>query len=568
VSDELGSNDPTVHPNIDPRPPTPEKLGRYEIVRELGKGAMGVVYEGLDPNIGRRVAIKTARREVMAASGRADEMMERFLREARAAGNLSHPNIITIFDADREGDTAYFAMEYVQGTDLQQVIRENRRFSPEEAAEVAATVCDALGHAHEAGIVHRDIKPANIMRLPDGTLRVTDFGIARVADSDLTQDGALVGTPHYMSPEQFQGQRVDGRSDLFSVGIILYELLTGEKPFTGEALGTVMHNVTQQEPIQPKTLNVTVNPTLNSVVLKALSKDPFQRYQDARAMAAALRESVKPEPNPAITQTGAAPAADASLANPDDVTVALQRPPAGVEEAPASETASDPSLADAPTVIGETHVQGMNVSTEGMAPETKAGEAIARPGETVAGDRPRDVPDVGTLTPKADVPPGRKDIGRTSPARKPMLYAAAALGFLLLAGLVYAVVGRGGGEPAYSVAPGQPYYEDVYISAFLAESEEQATQYRMESNPDWNQLVPAQATVIATFADGTRVELGTLRGDKDGQVLEFEGRPADVTLEIRQEGYESSEQSPLPPSEEGETWDLGIKSEPIILVPK
>lgn len=278
----------------------PQKLGRYEVVRVLGKGAMGVVYEGRDPNINRRVAIKTARRDIMEASGMADEMMERFLREARAAGVLNHTNIITIYDAAEQDGVAYIAMEYLEGGDLLDAIQRRQSFSMDEIAEMGATVCEALAAAHDQGVVHRDVKPANIILPENGPLKIADFGIARVSDSNLTQEGALIGTPHYMSPEQFMGQKVDGRSDLFSVGIILYEMLTGERPFSGEALSTVMHHVIKSMPAVPTELNYAVPDALAQVVMKALSKRPSERYQDGRAMAAALRDSLKTKPNPDV----------------------------------------------------------------------------------------------------------------------------------------------------------------------------------------------------------------------------------------------------------------------------
>ncbi len=188
---------------------------------------MGVVYEGRDPKIGRRVAIKTARRDVMEQSGMGDEMMARFLREAQAAGQLNHPNIITIYDADEEAGIAYIAMEFVEGEDLRDLVLRRQSLEVADIVEIGATVCDALAIAHDKGIFHRDIKPANIIMAPGMPLKIADFGIAHVSDSTLTQDGALIGTPHYMSPEQFMGQRLDGRSDLFSVAGMLYEMLTG-----------------------------------------------------------------------------------------------------------------------------------------------------------------------------------------------------------------------------------------------------------------------------------------------------------------------------------------------------
>jgi serine/threonine-protein kinase len=281
-------------------PQRPEKLGRYIIVQEIGKGAMGIVYEGYDPNIDRRVAIKTARRDVLEASGRAEELMERFLREARAAGTLSHPNIVTIYDAGKEGDLAYIAMEYLEGGTLSDIIKAKERMAPDTVARTCAAICDALATAHAKGVVHRDVKPANIVVSNDGAIKVADFGIAHVSDSTLTQEGSMIGTPFYMSPEQFMGQHIDGRSDLFSVGIICYELLTGEKPFTGEALSTVMHSVLKVTPVAPHELNYNVKRCLSRVVMKALSKEPDRRYQDGHIMAAALRECTKADPDSSI----------------------------------------------------------------------------------------------------------------------------------------------------------------------------------------------------------------------------------------------------------------------------
>jgi len=352
---------------------TPKKLGRYEIVRELGKGAMGVVYEGLDPNIGRRVAIKTARKDVMEASGLAEEMMERFLREARAAGNLNHPNIITIYDSAEEDGLAYIAMEYVEGGDLRETIENRRSLEIEGIAEIGATICDALAAAHDQGVIHRDIKPANILTPRNGPLTLADFGIAHVADSNLTQDGAMIGTPHYMSPEQFMGHKVDGRSDLFSVAIILYELLTGEKPFSGEALSTVMHHVIKTMPAAPSELNLNVPPSLDQVVLKGLAKRPAERYVDGRAMAAALREAIKPAPDACIVLGGSADATviqgAAAEAQPDATVVSgghsMPVPSATMSKQPLDSTTPSQMLPDgtlpggaAPETIHDTSLSG------------------------------------------------------------------------------------------------------------------------------------------------------------------------------------------------------------------
>ncbi len=275
----------------------PKKLGRYEIVRELGKGAMGIVYEGQDPSLGRRVAIKTARRDMMDRPDLAEELMERFLREARAAGVLNHPNIITIYDVGEEEGIAYIAMEFLEGKDLNTIIEEQRRFDVQTVVHYGVQICDALTCAHDQGVVHRDVKPANIFVPDQGLIKVVDFGIARTHDSTLTQEGAIIGTPSYMSPEQFMGQRVDARSDLFALGIILYEMLTGEKPFSGEALTTIMHHILKSEPASPHELNYLVPEALGEAVMRALSKKPQDRYPDGYAMSLALKEGLKDNPN-------------------------------------------------------------------------------------------------------------------------------------------------------------------------------------------------------------------------------------------------------------------------------
>ena len=278
--------------------PLPKYLGRYQIVGELGRGAMGVVYEGRDPRIGRRVAIKTARRELMAGPGTSPDALERFFREARVAGMLNHPNIITVYDAGEQDGTAFMAMECIDGLDLGARIANGPRFRTEEAVELVATLADALAFAHERGVVHRDIKPANIMLPVDGPPKLADFGIAHVLGSTLTQEGALIGSPTYMSPEQFMGQRVDGRSDLFSLAVVLYELLTGERPFSGSAFSTVMHHVIKTDPVRPHELNYAVGEALSRVVMTALAKAPQDRYPDGHAFAAALREAVQTATTP------------------------------------------------------------------------------------------------------------------------------------------------------------------------------------------------------------------------------------------------------------------------------
>jgi predicted Ser/Thr protein kinase len=356
----------------------PERLGRYEIVRELGKGAMGVVYEGRDPSLGRTVAIKTARQDVIEKSGLAKEMMERFLREARAAGVLNHPNIITIYDVGEEAGMAYIAMEYLVGKDLNDEIEEKKHFEPDEAVKYGVQICEALACAHDQGVFHRDVKPANIFIPDKGALKVVDFGIARTHDSTLTQDGALIGTPTYMSPEQFMGRKVDGRSDLFSAGIIMYEMLTGEKPFTGEALTTIMHHILKSDPAPPSELNYTVPEALSAVVMRALSKKPQDRYSDGRAMAAALRESLKDNPDMTIIKGKPVVIAE---------TVISSTPIAASDGTVMDATApgSAPAPAQDATVVGTAPAPAQDATVIGNAPEAAA---PAKPAAPVAASVP------------------------------------------------------------------------------------------------------------------------------------------------------------------------------------
>jgi len=285
----------------DAPPDHPVRLGRYEILRAVGKGAMGVVYEGRDPSIGRRVAIKTCRPDVLKTSIR-EELLQRFDRELRTAGNVQHPNVITIYDVGEHEGYPYIAMEFVEGCDLRDVLETRHDYAISALVEMAAKLCEGLHAAHEHGIVHRDVKPANVLIAKNGAVKIADFGIAKIPDSDLTLDGAIVGTPQYMSPEQFLGNPLDGRADLFAVGIILYELLTGVKPFPGETLSTVMHQVLKKEPARPSELNPSLPEPLVQVVMKALSKRAGDRYVDGAAMARALRESIVSEPRQEVLE--------------------------------------------------------------------------------------------------------------------------------------------------------------------------------------------------------------------------------------------------------------------------
>jgi len=263
------------------------QLGRYKILGELGRGAMGVVYRAEDPVLDRQLAIKTV--SVPADDQDRREYEARFTQEARAAGKLGHPGIVTIYDVGREGGMVYMAMELLEGVDLG-AEAANRRFSVQEAVSIAERVADALSFAHDRGVVHRDIKPPNIMLIGGGRVKIMDFGIARMRSSDLkTQTGLMMGTPRYMSPEQVAGRPVDHRSDIFSLGTVLYELLTDTKLFAGNDATEIMYNVSQLRPVPLSRINRKVPAMLDLVVAKALEKDANDRYQDAHQFAADLR---------------------------------------------------------------------------------------------------------------------------------------------------------------------------------------------------------------------------------------------------------------------------------------
>lgn len=264
------------------------QLGRYEVLSELGQGAMGVVYKARDPLIDRIVAIKTI--NLSLAQEEIEEYEGRFYQEARAAGRLNHPNIVTIYDVGKSGDIAYIAMEFLQGCELRDLLRENGVLPVDQVLDIVAQVAQGLAYAHEHEIVHRDIKPSNIMVIRDGHVKITDFGIARMASSAVrTQTGMVLGSPKYMSPEQVLGKVIDQRSDIFSLGVMLYEMLTGESPFMGENVNAIMFQTLNSVPVAPSKLNSAVPDMLNFIVAKALAKAREDRYQNAQDFAMDLR---------------------------------------------------------------------------------------------------------------------------------------------------------------------------------------------------------------------------------------------------------------------------------------
>jgi len=266
-------------------------LGRYGIVRVLGRGAMGVVYEARDPNLDRQVAIKTIRVQSLSAEA-ASEYEIRFRTEARSAARLNHPNIVSVFDSGQDGEEAYLVMEFIQGEDLKHHLECGARFSVRSAIVMVHDLLMALDHAHRQNVVHRDVKPANMLIEVTGRVKLTDFGVARIQEPDeshLTQVGGAVGTPKYMSPEQAKGQRGDSRSDVFSAGVVLYELLTGKLPFDGDNQFVVIHQIVSSDPVPPSALNPDVPPGMDAAMARALAKSPEDRFATARDFALALR---------------------------------------------------------------------------------------------------------------------------------------------------------------------------------------------------------------------------------------------------------------------------------------
>jgi serine/threonine-protein kinase len=287
-------------------------LGRYQVEKELGKGAMGVVYLGKDPKIGRVVAIKTMALSQEFGPDELKDVKERFFREAETAGRLTHPNIVTIYDAGEEHDLAYIAMEFLKGKDLTPYIKPENLLPLPKVLSIYARVAEALAYAHKNNVVHRDVKPANVMyELESDTVKVTDFGIARITDSSRTKTGMVLGTPSYMSPEQLSGQKIEGRSDLFSLGVALYQMACGRLPFQGDSMAQLMFKIANEAHADIRTHAPKLPACVAAIVNKSLAKNPEQRYQDGEQMARALRlclQSLSAARAPAASSAPAAPA--------------------------------------------------------------------------------------------------------------------------------------------------------------------------------------------------------------------------------------------------------------------
>lgn len=365
------------------------QLGKYAIRRELGKGAMGIVYEGFDPVIERTVAIKTILPQQLQAD-EAAQVLARFKREAQAAGRLNHPGIVAVYDygeavvdedhtmvageaADKARQrVAFIAMEFVKGKELREFFEANERFALKDVDRLMGEILDALAHAHANGVVHRDMKPANLIVLANGRVKVADFGIARVEKSELTQVGTVMGTPAYMSPEQFMGQPVDGRSDIFSCGVILYQFLTGEKPFTGNST-TIMYKVLHEEPLAPSLLNVALPAAFDAVVKKAMAKNPDERYQSAEEFSQAIK-----------TTLGAASAKPpAAAGDPDRTELSVAPVAAAASKAPAAQAAASPK--SSPPPLWEQSTAGTAAGSGKRKSNAALVAAVAVVGATIVG---------------------------------------------------------------------------------------------------------------------------------------------------------------------------------------
>ena len=375
----------------------PWLLGRYEIVAELGKGAMGVVYRANDPMLNRMVAIKTINTEEAGHEGMA-EYEARFYTEAKAAGGLNHPNIIIIYDIGKSGHLVYMAMEYIEGRELRELLAQGQPLAVVQAVDVAAQVAEGLAYAHQHQVVHRDIKPANIMITPQGRAKIADFGIARMRSSETrTQTGVILGSPKYISPEQVVGKRADHRSDIFSLGIILYECLTGATPFNGEGLSALMYQITNHDPAPPSSANPQVPVMLDYIIAKVLAKSPEARYQSAADFSNDLRECksqletgqagaapvlATTRPIALAPQGAAAPSGQNAESEPDEEISTAPSPTKGISRAFDSQEATQRLMRQ----IGADGTMEF-VSTKSISATSISRDRALRPGEPQWGQR-------------------------------------------------------------------------------------------------------------------------------------------------------------------------------------
>jgi serine/threonine-protein kinase len=324
----------------------PKTIGRYEIIDELGQGAMGSVFRARDPAMGRIVAVKTVL-AVMLASVNGNEFRQRFYREARAAGALAHPGIVPVFDVGEEQGVPFLVMEFVDGQTLADAMKNGERASLDRVCQIGQMIAEALGYAHRNGVIHRDIKPANILLTSrhiygEERPKITDFGVAKLAAGDVTTSGQVLGTPAFMPPEQFTGAPIDGRTDLFSLGVILYWMATGEQPFPGETMTAISYKIVHTEPVPPAKLNPAIPARLEAVILKCLAKSPDNRYQTGEELARALAELRESARTPSM-QTAAPMATSTGGESEDTLYLAPTLPPYSAQSSVSAPPAQPPS---------------------------------------------------------------------------------------------------------------------------------------------------------------------------------------------------------------------------------
>ncbi|MFS2215874.1 serine/threonine-protein kinase [Massilia cellulosiltytica] len=378
---------------------TIDRIGKYRIDGVLGSGAMGVVYKAYDADIARTVALKTIRHELLDGLQEAD-IVARFRNEAQASGRLVHPNIVAVYDFGAYGETTYIAMEYVDGTPLNAFLVKDVPMDLAASITCITQLLRALDYAHARGVVHRDIKPANILITGDAQVKITDFGIAKIESSTLTQVGAVIGTPSYMSPEQFKGETVDGRSDLFAVGIVLYQMLTGVRPFSGPA-STVMHQIIHEMPPRPSERQPSLNPAFDAVLAKAMAKRIEDRYPNAQAFLDALNAAY-------MQQTGGVPLTDEDN---ERTVLAFQRPAVPEPARPAHPTGASQSM---PATGSASSLTSAPEWLHGLAPDlqTALSTQIGPVAKLVLKNAARDAVDLDDLCNRL-LPHIASDAGRT-----------------------------------------------------------------------------------------------------------------------------------------------------------
>ena len=499
-------------------------LGRYQLHGELGRGAMGVVYRAFDPVIGRTVALKTL--TVEGKDQEAETLRQRLYREACAAGTLAHPNIVTIYDVIEQGETTAVAMECIEGQTLADLIEAQAPMPLDAALDVFEQVCAAIDYAGSQGIVHRDIKPANIMVTTDGRVKVADFGVARIEASTMTQTGMVMGSPSYMSPEQVRGQSLDARSDLFSAAVVLYELLTKQRPFAGDDVATTMYRIVHEPPVPPSQFNVAIGEGISAILHRALAKTPDERYRTGAELCGQLRRSLGGMDLPVLPslpmERGAAPRFSPLVLGAAGlgavlllvlVVVALSGRTEEAE-APVRETAA----VSAPPAAAPDPVPPMVVA----APEPPVAEApVSMPVSTIP-------PRSGGGTTGSSPPSVAPEAAASSPVPAPAVEPAApaippATLTVAYAGAAYAVAISAGGERlgivsgnggSVSVEPGTHRIRASSSAVFLSEDLGNMT---LESGAERTVRMPALASafvgVLGDAYDGLQITISGTRVD-------------------------------------------------------